>query len=137
MAQKLYSNKMINRGGREGEVHSPDGKLDLQITSPGKGGTNPEELFAAGYASCFNSALEVVLKEAQIDGDHFISAEVTLYSQGPADFHIGVELTGHIEGVSEEEQQHLLESADKVCPYSKAIRGNVEVELTVDDGLKY
>ncbi|WP_137596837.1 organic hydroperoxide resistance protein [Paucilactobacillus kaifaensis] len=137
MAQKLYSNKMINRGGREGEVHSPDGKLDLQITSPGKGGTNPEELFAAGYASCFNSALEVVLKEAQIEGEHIISAEVTLYTDGPADFHIGIELKGHIEGVSVEQQQHLLDLADKVCPYSKAIKGNVEVKLTVDDELRF
>lgn len=137
MAQKLYSNKMINRGGREGQAHSPDGKLDLKITSPGKGGTNPEELFAAGYASCFNSALEVVLAEAGVTGEHIISAEVALYSAGSANFHIGVDLKGRIEGVTPEQQLQLLKAADQVCPYSKAIRGNVTVDLAVDNNLEF
>ncbi|KIS02618.1 Ohr family peroxiredoxin [Paucilactobacillus wasatchensis] len=137
MAKKLYSNKMINRGGREGQVHSPNGKLDLQITPPGKGGTNPEELFAAGYSSCFNEGLEEVMAEAQIDAEHIISADVALYSGGASEYHIGVVLTGRIKGLSVEQQEQLLAAADKICPYSKAIRGNVDVQLSVDDTLEF
>lgn len=137
MSKKLYSNKMINQGGRQGEVKSPDDKLHLQITDPGKGGTNPEELFAAGYASCFNGAMEIALAEAGIEAKHIVSAEVTLLTDGPADFHIAVDIKCHIEGLNDAQQNQIMEATDQICPYSKATRGNVEVDLGVDNSLTF
>ncbi|KRM59323.1 organic hydroperoxide resistance protein [Secundilactobacillus malefermentans DSM 5705 = KCTC 3548] len=126
---------MINTGGREGHVEAPDGSMPLTITAPAPGkkeGTNPEQLFAAGYSSCFNSALELVKQEAGIDNESTVTAKVSLFKEGDSDFHIGVELTVHIDGVSAEETQKLAESAHQVCPYSKATRGNIEVDLKTD-----
>lgn len=133
--KKVYSTKMINTGGRSGEVHSPDQSLSLNIKAPGtrsEGATNPEQLFAAGYASCFNSALELVMEKKGIKAASTVSATVSLYSEGEADFKLGVELEGKIDGLSQEETQELLEEAHHVCPYSKATAGNIDVVLTAE-----
>ncbi|MGM9903485.1 organic hydroperoxide resistance protein OhrA [Enterococcus sp. 10A9_DIV0425] len=130
--KKMYSTKMINTGGRSGEVHSPDNSFKLNIAAPGKrveNATNPEQLFAAGYSACFNSALELIKGQKNIDGASTISAQVSLYSDGEASFTLGVEIEGHVEGLSLDETQELLEAAHKVCPYSKATAGNIEVTL--------
>lgn len=130
--KKLYSTTMKNTGGRAGEVSAPDNSLSLKIAPPGSGvadATNPEQLFAAGYSSCFNSALELVLKRENIKAASTVTAIVSLYEKEQFDFIVGVELEGHIEGVSKEETQALLEKAHLVCPYSKATRGNIEVVL--------
>ena len=125
--KKMYSTKMINTGGRSGEVHSPDHSFELNITAPGKrveNATNPEQLFAAGF-----SALELVKSNKGIDGASTVSAQVTLYAESESSFVLGVEIEGQIEGLSTEETQELLEIAHTVCPYSKATAGNIEVTV--------
>lgn len=123
---------MTNTGGRAGNVSSPDHSLDLKIAAPGPqsaGATNPEQLFAAGYSSCFNSALEVVMLQEKIRAKSTVSAIVSLYQGDKMDFSIGVEIEGHIDGLSREKTEELLKKAHTVCPYSKATKGNIEVVL--------
>lgn len=133
--KKIYSTKMINTGGRTGEVHSPDNSFQLQIVQPGQrveGATNPEQLFAAGYSACFNSALSYVLSSHGVTAESTITATVSLFNLSVSnvpDVQLGVELEGHIEGVSLEEAQAYLEEAHQVCPYSRATKGNIEVTV--------
>lgn len=135
--KKIYSTKMINTGGRSGEVHSPDHSFELNIAAPGRhveNATNPEQLFAAGFSACFNSALELIKNQKNIAGASTISVQVSLYSENEMSFVLGVEIEGHVDGLSLEETQELLEAAHKVCPYSKATAGNIEVTLTAVEG---
>ncbi|MDT2837360.1 organic hydroperoxide resistance protein [Enterococcus durans] len=135
--KKMYSTKMINTGGRSGEVHSPDHSFELNIAAPGRrveNATNPEQLFAAGFSACFNSALELIKNQKNIAGASTISAQVSLYAENEMRFVLGVEIEGHVDGLSLEETQELLEAAHKVCPYSKATAGNIEVTLTAVEG---
>lgn len=128
----MYSTKIINTGGRSGEVHSPDHSFELNIAAPGKrveNATNPEQLFAAGYSACFNSALDLVKQNKGIEGSATVSAQVSLYAESESSFVLGVEIEGSIEGLSVEETQELLEIAHTVCPYSKATAGNIEVTI--------
>ncbi|MBW5472004.1 Ohr family peroxiredoxin [Enterococcus gallinarum] len=130
--KKMYSTKMINTGGRSGEVHSPDHSFELSIAAPGKrveNATNPEQLFAAGFSACFNSALELVKQSKGIEGASTVSAQVSLYAENESSFVLGVEIEGFIEGLSLDETQELLEIAHTVCPYSKATVGNIEVTV--------
>ena len=130
--KKMYSTKMINTGGRSGEVHSPDHSFELSIAAPGKrveNATNPEQLFAAGFSACFNSALELVKQRKGIDGASTVSAQVSLYAENESSFVLGVEIEGFVEGHSLDETQELLEIAHTVCPYSKATAGNIEVTV--------
>lgn len=123
---------MINTGGRSGEVHSPDHSFELSIAAPGKrveNATNPEQLFAAGFSACFNSALELVKQSKGIDGASTVSAQVSLYAENESSFVLGVEIEGFVEGLSLDETQELLEIAHTVCPYSKATAGNIEVTV--------
>ena len=135
--QKIFSTKMINTGGRNGEVHSPDNSFKLDIAAPGSkavDATNPEQLFAAGYSACFNSALDYVKKSKNVEGESIIEVTVSLYnlSQGAVpDVVLGVDIVGHIEGVSFEEAKELLELAHETCPYSRATRGNIEVTIDI------
>ncbi|MBM6741304.1 Ohr family peroxiredoxin [Enterococcus gallinarum] len=130
--KKMYSTKMINTGGRSGEVHSPDHSFELSIAAPGKrveNTTNPEQLFAAGFSACFNSALELVKQSKGIEGASTVSAQVSLYAENESSFVLGVEIEGFVEGLSLDETQELLEIAHTVCPYSKATAGNIEVTV--------
>lgn len=133
--KRMFSTKMINTGGRTGEVHSPNNDFKLEIVQPGQkvqGATNPEQLFAAGFSSCFNSALSYVLSSKQLANPSTVSATVSLYAVGDGpipDVVLGVEIEGHIEGISVDEAQVLLEEAHKVCPYSRAVQGNIEVTV--------
>lgn len=130
--KKMYSTKIINTGGRSGEVHSPDHSFELNIAAPGKrveNATNPEQLFSAGYSACFNSALDLVKQNKGIEGAATVSAQVSLYAESESSFVLGVEIEGSIEGLSVEETQELLEIAHTVCPYSKATAGNIEVTI--------
>lgn len=129
--KKLYETAMINHGGREGEVEAPNGSMHMKITAPGlhAEGTNPEQLFAAGYASCFNGALQHVLKEGGITAESTVKARVSLYSTDDGGFQIGVVMEVHIDGLDEATAKEYLEKAHDFCPYSKATRGNIEVEL--------
>ncbi|EUJ23740.1 OsmC/Ohr family protein [Listeria floridensis FSL S10-1187] len=134
--KKLYETTVINTGGRSGEVHSPDNIFQYDISAPKElggengAGTNPEQLFAAGYSACFNSALELVMGKEKVNGKSTVTGTVSLYSD-PEDngFKVGVVLEVHIDGVDDAKTQELIEKAHQVCPYSKATRGNIDVEL--------
>ncbi|MBF8808519.1 MAG: Ohr family peroxiredoxin [Enterococcus lacertideformus] len=129
--KKLYETAMINHGGREGEVEAPNGSMHMKITPPSihAEGTNPEQLFAAGYASCFNGALQHMIKEANLTVDSTVKARVSLYTLDEGGYKIGVVLEAHIDYVSAEEAKKLSAEAHDYCPYSKATRGNIDVEV--------
>ena len=124
-------------GARAGHVHSDNGRIDLDLAVPeefgGPGGaTNPEELFAAGYAACFQGALAVAGHKREIDTSASeVTARVTL---APPDMTLSVELEVMIPGVDEETAVKLAESAHRVCPYSRATRDNIEVTLSARAG---
>ncbi|ASY36325.1 putative organic hydroperoxide resistance protein [Streptomyces sp. Tu6071] len=124
--------------GREGRAVSSDGQLDLGLAMPpalgGDGkGTNPEQLFAAGYAACFASALGLVSKQAGADtSDASVTAEVGIGKDG-ASFGLKVTLRVELPDTIDAETGHkLVEQAHQVCPYSKATRGNIDVDLVVE-----
>jgi lipoyl-dependent peroxiredoxin len=135
----LYTATVTAKGGREGRVHSSDGVLDLALTVPqsmggaGGNGTNPEQLFAAGYSACFESALGLVARRKKITlTDVSLTAKVTIGKTDGGDFNLAVELHGVFPGVHRKDAEGLMQDAHQVCPYSRATRGNVEVKLTVD-----
>jgi Ohr subfamily peroxiredoxin len=134
----LYQAKASATGGRNGHVASSDGVLDLQLAIPkglgGPGGalTNPEQLFAAGYAACFDSALNFVATQRKISlSGTRVDASVGIGQREAGGFGLAVRLDVTIPGVPREQAQGLLEAADAACPYSNAVRGNVDVELTL------
>jgi Ohr subfamily peroxiredoxin len=133
----LYTAKATSTGdGRNGHVVSSDQRLDFDLALPpemgGDGnGTNPEQLFAAGYSACFHSALRVVARRAHLDpGQSTVSAEVGIGPDGDA-FGLVVTLIISIPGLEREQVRELAEAAHQVCPYSRATRGNISVELRV------
>jgi len=133
----LYTTTANTHGGRNGHVETTDGLLKLDLAMPkelgGKGGaTNPEQLFASGYAACFESALRYVagLKKIPLK-DASMTATVSLYPTPEQGFKLGVELHAHIQGLSQADAEDLVAKAHEVCPYSNAVRGNIEVELKV------
>lgn len=134
----LYQTSVTATGGRNGSIRSEDGVLDLEVRMPKEiggpaGYTNPEQLFAGGYAACFDSALGVVLHQAGIKpaAPTSVRATVGLGSTENHVYGLTVKLAVEIPGVSKEEAQRLIERAHQVCPYSNATRGNVAVELEV------
>jgi Ohr subfamily peroxiredoxin len=139
MVDVLYTARATARGGREGEVVSDDGVLDLSLTLPkelgGPGGdhTNPEQLFAAGYAACFHSALKRVAGQQAVDvTGSSITAQVGLGVDGEA-FGLAVTLVGAFPTLDAEQGRAIMTAAHEVCPYSRATRGNVDVQLEVGD----
>ena len=135
--QVLYTAKATSTwDGRNGHVVSSDQRLDLDLALPpemgGSGnGTNPEQLFAAGYSACFHNALRIVARRARVDpGDSTVSAEVGIGPEGEA-FGLVVTLIISIPGLEREQARELAETAHQVCPYSRATRGNISVELRV------
>ena len=123
--------------GRNGHATTDDGLLDVELRTPtglgGAGGaTNPEQLFAAGYAACFHSALKLVAAKEKADmTDSAVSATVNLGMLDSGGFGLGVELDVLIPNVAKADAERLVASAHEVCPYSNATRGNIEVVLTV------
>jgi osmotically inducible protein OsmC len=124
-------------GGRDGHVRSEDDRLDLDTRPPkemgGSGdGTNPEQLFAAGYAACFLSAIHGVGRSLKLDTkDAEVSASVGIGSNGEGGYGLAVELDIYAPNVPVDRRQELADAAHHVCPYSNATRGNVEVTLTL------
>ena len=136
--ETLYTAEATATGGREGRVVSSDGVLDLAVVmpkglgGPGEGGTNPEQLFAAGYAACFGSALGFVARMQKIKtGPVKITARVSIGKEG-AGFGLAVELRGHLPELPREQAEALMAAAHGVCPYSNATRNNIEVRLVVE-----
>jgi lipoyl-dependent peroxiredoxin len=135
LVKPLYTASATAVGGRDGHARSRDGILDLDLRPPvemgGPGGaTNPEELFAVGYAACFQSALGVVARRQKVSADgSTVEADVTIGTIEGGGFGLAVALKVHIPDVDEASTRTLIEAAHAVCPYSNATRGNIEVTL--------
>src|SRR3954462_1351987 len=135
----LYTAEATVTGGRDqGHGRSSDGALDVQLRTPAElggeeGGTNPEQLFAVGFAACFESALKTVARRQKVDADAVsIDSRVSL---GPADertFTIAVELDVTLPGTDDDQAAEFVRAAHQVCPYSNATRGNIDVALTAN-----
>jgi len=137
--EALYTAEATAYGeGRSGEVRSSDGVIDEVLSIPeemgGPGGdaTNPEQLFAAGYAACFNSAVAAAARAAKVQvASSEVTAKVGIGPNGVGGFQLGVELAVKIPGLDQAVAEKLVEQAHQLCPYSNATRGNIEVALTV------
>lgn len=136
--QKLYTTSAtVEGGGRNGHVKSADGILDVDVRMPkelgGAGGaTNPEQLFAAGYAACFDGAVNLIARTRKLAvHDTSVTANVTIGKVEDGTFELAVSLDVKIPGVAPEVAREIAEAAHQVCPYSKATRGNIAVELHV------
>ena len=136
----LYTAQATATGGREGRAASSDGVLDVQLSTPkelggaGGPGTNPEQLFAAGYSACFLGALKFVAGQDKValPADTQITGRVGIGAI-PTGFGIEVELTIAVPGLPREQVESLVEKAHIVCPYSNATRGNIDVTLVIAD----
>lgn len=133
---KLYTASVTASGGRNGNVKSSDGLLELDVRMPkelqGPGGaTNPEQLFAAGYAACFDSALNLVIRMKRLKEvrETLVTAHVSLDKSGDQGFDLSVILEVSIAGVTQQQAEELVSVAHQVCPYSRATRGNIDVEF--------
>jgi Ohr subfamily peroxiredoxin len=133
----LYTAEATATGdGRNGHVVSSDGRLDLDLAAPpevgGSGdGTNPEQLFAAGYSACFHNALRLVARRARVDpGESTVAARVGIGPEADG-YGLVVTLVITIPGLDREKTREIAEAAHQVCPYSRATRGNISVELRV------
>lgn len=141
LQQTLYTAEASATGGREGRAVASDGRFDLALSTPkelggaGGPGTNPEQLFAAGYAACFIGALKAVAgrRSLRLSGEVSIDAEVGIgpLSGKPGAFGIAVTLTVSVPDLPRATVEELVAAAHEVCPYSNATRGNVEVTLRV------
>ena len=136
--ETLYTASAVaTGGGRNGHVQSTDGFIDADVRIPkemgGAGGaTNPEQLFAAGYAACFHSALQLVAGQSKADiTDSEVVADVSIGPNDAGGFGLAVQLEVALPNVERAEAEKLVEQAHQGCPYSNATRGNVEVTLTV------
>ena len=134
MSEVIFTSSATAKDGREGNVKSSNGIIDLNLVDPAgnssERGTNPEDLFAAGYAACYDGALNLVASKQKKSIDSETTAEVDfMKDEEDNGFKIGVQLNIQINGVSPEEARELAEEAHQVCPYSKATRGNIEVKL--------
>lgn len=136
----LYKTAVTSSGGRNGKIVSDDGVLNLDIRMPksmgGEGGSysNPEQLFAAGYAACFESALLLAAQQEKIKlGDTEVRAEVRLLADESSGFQLDISLYVRVGGADPESARDLMEKAHHICPYSKAIEGNVDVQMHLNE----
>ena len=134
-----YHTTATSTGGRDGHARSEDGRLDHQLSTPqelggaGGDGTNPEQLFAAGYSACFIGALKVAGQQLKlkVPADVSVTATVGIGPRAAGGFGITADLDIRLSGLERADAERLVEAAHQVCPYSNATRGNVEVGLTV------
>lgn len=135
LVKPLYTARATATGGRSGHAVTDDGQVDVHLKPPKEmggpgGGTNPEQLFAAGYAACFQSALAAVGRRQGVDtADSMVEADVTIGTIGNGGYGLAVTLKVSIPGVPADTVAALAEAAHQVCPYSNATRGNIEVKL--------
>lgn len=134
----LYKAQATATGGRDGRAATSDGRLDVSLSTPrelggpGGTGTNPEQLFAAGYSACFLSALKFIAGQAKtrLPDDATVSATVGI-GQAAVGFGLDIDLSVSLPGMDRATAQALVDRAHQVCPYSNATRNNVEVRLTL------
>lgn len=137
--QILYTAQATATGGREGRAISSDNALDVKLSTPkalggpGGAGTNPEQLFAAGYSACFLSAMKLVgaAMKAPVSADASVTAEVGIGPNSSGGYALAVELRVALPGMEKATAEALVAKAHEVCPYSNATRGNIEVKLSV------
>ena len=136
----LYTAEATARGGREGHVRSADGSIDLSLAVPkelgGPGGNaaNPEILFAAGYAACFEGAARLVAREAgvKLGPDTHVTARVGIGPREAGGFGLKVAIAAHLDGVDKDKAREIaMKAHENICPYSHATRGNVDVDVSV------
>lgn len=137
MSEALYTGKALSTGGgRDGHVATPDRKLDTDVRPPkelgGDGeGTNPEQLVSAGWATCFNGALQLMMKNAGVESDQTPEVEVTMtLNKGEDGMFLTATIHATIFDVDDAKANELVQQAHEFCPYSKAMRGNVDTEVT-------
>jgi lipoyl-dependent peroxiredoxin len=142
MMQTLYTAEATATGGREGRVRSSDGALSLELAVPkelgGPGGllSNPEQLFAAGFAACFENAVRVVGRRRRVRiGQASVTARVGIGPDGDGGFGLSVELHVRLPELDPDDARDIVSDADRVCPYSNAVRDNITVRVTVDPAL--
>jgi Ohr subfamily peroxiredoxin len=130
----LYTAKAHTTGGRDGASRTDDGRLDIKLSSPGTAGTgtNPEQLFAAGYAACFIGAMKAVagMQKITLPADLAIDSAVDLGKVGQA-YGIAATLNVSLPGMEREAARKLVDAAHQVCPYSNATRGNIDVTINL------
>lgn len=139
MTKILYTTRATATGGRDGQARTDDGAFEVSLATPkelgGNGqGNNPEQLFAAGYAACFLSAMKFVGtqgKHARLPNDASVSATVGIGPRDDKGFGLAVTLEVSLPGLEPAEAEALVAEADTICPYSHAVRGNIEVKLEV------
>lgn len=134
MGKVFFTSKATAKNGRDGHVKSSDGLIDFDLVNPlskrDVKGSNPEQLFAAAYSACFDGALNKVASKKSLKIDSETTAEVGfLEDDADGGFKIQADLYVEIKGVSPEQAEELVEAAHQVCPYSKATRGNIDVNL--------
>lgn len=136
----LFTTSATAHGGRAGKITSDDNSLTLDLSVPkaiggaGGSGTNPEQLFAAGYAACFQSALGLIGRRHKVDtSNSAVTGVVGLSPNGSGGFQLSVTLRIALPGVERSVGQEIIEAAHQVCPYSNAVRGNVDVELVLEE----
>jgi osmotically inducible protein OsmC len=135
--KKIYETQVVVKGGREGHAKSSDGKLEVSLGLPPELGgsknstaTNPEQLFGAGYAACFESALRFVARNEKVTIQSAgVTATVSLSAKPEGGFQLGAKLAVELPGLDRSVAQKLIDLAHQTCPYSNAIRGNVDVEI--------
>lgn len=130
----LYTAKTHTTGGRDGASRSSDGRLEVNLSSPGTagGGTNPEQLFAAGWSACFLGAIGVAAAKQKVSlpAERSVDAEVDLGTNSGG-YQLRARLNVSLPGLQREVVQSLVDAAHQICPYSKATRGNIDVELNL------
>lgn len=135
----LYRTSATATGGRDGKARSEDGRFEVQLSTPkelggaGGPGTNPEQMFAAGYSACFIGALKVAGQQLKlkVPADTSITATVGIGPRAEGGFGITADLAISLPGLARDEAQRLVDTAHQICPYSNATRNNVDVTLTI------
>ncbi len=143
LKQTLYTADVVTRGARAGRVESVDGNLKLHLSVPdgmggqGGSGTNPEQLFAAGYAACFGGAVQYAASQKKVEtGEVMVEAQVGVGPSADKEgFEISVALEVTLPKLSQKDAETLVAEAHRICPYSNATRGNVDVKLTAHGGI--
>jgi Ohr subfamily peroxiredoxin len=129
----VYTARTHTTGGREGASRSSDGRLDIRLATPGTAGigTNPEQLFAAGWSACFESAMGLAAREMTLTlpADLAIDADIDLCLAEEDDFFLQARLNVSLPGVPRDVAEALIDAAHQICPYSKATRGNIDVVI--------
>lgn len=132
--KRLYTGRVHTTGGRDGSSRSSDGRLDVRLSTPGGAGegTNPEQLFAAGWSACFEGAMAIAARKMQVvlPAETAIDAELDLNS-GDDGFFLSARLDVSLPGLDPDVARAIVDAAHRTCPYSKATRGNIKVAITL------